>query len=418
MNKFYTLVGVIVIAVVVVLACTFGWVGHNDDQDWQVLQGVFGDMRIQSAPGVFQKRFATDFVYPKIKRTYFSKDEKEGTKEDESCTVVFSDKGKADFSSMVLYRTPYLTANEAIPTKEEVSNSGKGLKDCESTRFHRLCKGDIIIADKTILARLKEYARITASNMNASDCVEDQAIFIDKIRTAVKNDVTLNDYGIAVEEVALSDITFDDKTLLQFQKQQDAILASKEAEAKKIQYDMKKLETESNYAQKIAEQKGIAEMEKMKQVTDAERDKELAEIDAQKKVAVAELAKQEAEQVKEKALVDAKRELEVAELNAQAAEQEKLATIAIAEGKQKAIELSGAITEKEEVLAKIDAEARVRIASSLKDIKTPGLIMMGGGEGSNSSLDGSMVNIAIMKAAGILPSDFSLTNPMVGNASK
>jgi hypothetical protein len=403
--KTITMIVLILIGLGVVLAGMNGFIGHNNDQDWQVLQGVFGDMKIQSAPGVFQKRFANDFVYPKIQRTYFSKDEKEGGKEDESCTVVFSDKGKADFSSMVLYRTPYLKANEAIATAEEVKTLGKGLKDCESTRFHRLCKGDVTISDKTILARLKEYARITASGMNASDCVEDQAEFIDEIRNAVKNDATLNEYGISVEEVALSDITFDPKTLLQFEKQQDAILASKEAEAKKIQYNMQELETEAQYAQKIAEQKGIAEMEMMKQTTDAKRDAELATIAAQKEVDVAALAKMQAEEVKLKALVEANQGLEVAELEAKAALEKKKGMIALAEGKQKSIELSGAITEKEEVLATIAANRDVEISANIMNMQVPSTVFLGGsGEGGGQSdYFNNLLGYVISKEAGLIP---------------
>ena len=187
---------------------------------------------------------------------------------------------------------------------------------------------------------------------------------------------------------------------------------------------MQKLETEAEYAQKIAVEKGLAEMEKMKQVTDAERDKELAEIEAAKTVAVENFAKEKAlvvankllevEQIeKAQALVRAAKGLEVAEFGALAALEDKKAEISAAEAKKESIELSGAITEQEEVLAKINAQKEVEVAKYLSQMQSPWMVNIGG-DGSNGTqgLDASMLNIAVMKAAGVLPSDFSVGSPM------
>ena len=300
---------------------------------------------------------------------------------------------------MVLYRTPYMKSNLAI------AEGTKGLKEGEVANFHRLCKGDISIADATVLARVKEYSRITASDYNASQSVDSQDEFIAAIRKALKEDVTLVSYGIDVEEVTLSDIVFDDPTLEQFTKQQTAILASKEAEAKKVQYDMQKLETEAEYAQKIAVAKGTAEMEMMKQTTDAERDAKLATIAAQKEVDVAALAKMQAEEVKLKALVEANQGLEVAELEAMAALEKKKGMIALAEGKQKSIELSGAITEKEEVLATIAANRDVEISANIMNMQVPSTVFLGGnGEGGGQSdYFNNLLGYVISKEAGLIP---------------
>ena len=426
--KSITISVLVLIAVVAVIAGFNGYFGQNDDQDWQVLQSPFGKMSVRTDSGIYQKQFATAWTYPKVQRVYFSSDVREGSSIDESCKVVFSDKGTATFSTMVLYRSPYMLAGLAIHDVDKDGKIAKGLKEGAVANFHRLCKGDVKVADATVLARVKEYARITASGYNASQSVDNQDEFIAAIRKALKEDTTLVSYGIDVEEVTLSDIVFDDPTLLQFTKQQTAILASKEAEAKKVQFEMQKLETEADYAQQIAVEKGKAEMTMMTQTTDARRDAELATIEAQKNVDVALLAKVQAETVaeqkksvatieKEAALVVASQGLEVAIIDAQAAEQKKLAVIAEAEGKEQSIKLSGAITEQEEVLAQIAAQRDVNIALSLKDITSPGLIMMGGGNGSGS-MDMPLINIAIMKAAGILPADFSVTNANFAPAVK
>lgn len=391
------------------LATTLGFFGQNDDQNWQVLQGVLGKMRIQTDAGYYQKRFASEYTYPKLRQVYFSDDVEEGGARDGSCKVIFKDKGRATFSSTVVYNTPYVLSADAI------DDDVKGLVEGPTAGFHRLCKGDIEKCDRLILARLKEYAIGTAEKLNASDCAENQSVYIDAVRKLLQKDALLISKGVDIEELALSGFTFDTKTIEQFEKQQDAILASKSAEAKRIQFEMQKLETEAEYAQLIAKEKGIADMVKMTQVTEAERDKELAEISAAKDVAVAALAKEKAETVaaqtlsvnkieKEAALVVASKDLEVAEIAALAALEAKKATIAQAEGKEKAIELSGAITEKEEVLAKINAQRDVSVAQHLSQMAVPSTIFMGGSgtSGSGQNYFGQLMGYGMAQQFGVI----------------
>lgn len=393
-SRSITMLVLIAVGLGLVIACMNGYMGQNDDQNWQVLQGVFGKMRIQTDAGYFQKQFASDFTYPKLRQTYFSDDIEEGGAKDGSCKVIFKDKGRATFSSTVVYNTPYILAGDAI------DENIKGLVESPTAGFHRLCKGDVTKADLLILARLKEYAIGTAEKLNASDCAENQSVYIDTVSKLLKSDELLISKGINIEMLALSGFTFDDTTLLQFKTQQDAILASKAAEAKKIQFEMQELETVAEYAQLIAKEKGIADMVKMTQITEAERDKELAEISAAKDVAVAKLSKEKAETIaamalsvnkidKEAAIVIADQGLEVATIAALEAEQLKLAVIAEAEGKEKAIQLSGAITEKEEILAKIAAQRDVEVSANISQMASPDNVFISNGQGGSSG-GGSM----------------------------
>ena len=406
-TKAITILIVIVVAIAAIFGSTKGFVGQNDDQNWQVLQGVLGKMRIQTNAGYFAKWFATDYTYPKLRQVYFSDDVEEGGAKDGSCNIIFKDKGKATFSSNVVYNTPYVLAEDAI------DSSKKGLVQSPTSGFHRLCKGDVIKADLLILARLKEYAIGTAEKLNASDCAENQSVYIAAVRKLLKNDDLLASKGIAIEDVTLSGFTFDGTTLEQFKTQQDAILASKAAEAKKIQFEMEKLETEALYAQKIAKEKGIAEMEMMKQTTDAERDKQLAEISAAKDVSVATYAKEKAETEanmalsvnkidKDAALVAASKDLEVATIQAEAAEQLKLAVIAEAEGREQAIKLSGAISEKDRVLATIAAERDIKVASFISQMTSPHTLILGGEAAANGHFD-NLMSYGMSQQFGIIP---------------
>lgn len=410
-NRMKMIIVLGVIAGAAVLGCMNGYFGQNDDQDWQVLQGLGGKMSVRTDSGIYQKKFASAWTYPKVQKVYFSSDVREGSAQDDSCKVVFSDKGTASFSTMVLYRSPYMLAGLSIPDIDANGKQPKGLKEGAVANFHRLCKGDIRIADSTVLARIKEYSRITASGYNASQAVDNQAEFIAAIRTALKNDKTLIAYGIDVEDVMLSDIVFDDPTLIQFTIQQTAILASKNAEAKKVQFDMEKLETEADYAKQIAKVKGEAEKTMMTQVTDAKRDKELAEIKAEKLVRVAEFTKQEADIVaskklsvaviaKKTLLMEASAKFEQAEIMAVTAVEKKKAMIAEAEGRKEAIELSGAITELEQAQIQAEVDKAKYVAEALAKINVPQTMIFAGGE-SGGSVTEQLINIRLMEASSL-----------------
>ena len=149
-NRFITILIVVVVGLGAVAALSNGYMGQNDDQNWQVLQGLFGKMKIQNDAGYYQKKFASEYTYPKLRSVYFSDKVDEGGAKDGSSNVIFKDKGRAKFNSTVVYNTPFLLANDAI------DDNIKGLVESPASGFHRLCKGEIEKADLLILARLKE----------------------------------------------------------------------------------------------------------------------------------------------------------------------------------------------------------------------------------------------------------------------
>ena len=69
---------------------------------------------------------------------------------------------------------------------------------------------------------------------------------------------------------------------------------------------------------------------------------------------------------------------------------------------------AGAITEKDKTLAMIKAERDVKIAITLASIKSPAVVMTGGGEpgsGGQDTMMKSMINYRILQQAGILPNN-------------
>ena len=371
---------VIVILIIIFLILAKGFIGKNNVQDFQIIQSIGGNIEIRTVGGYYTKLFPKIWTYPKVVNVFFSADVREGSPADESISVRFKNKGTGQFSTRVTYRL--------LGSKESVM------------KMHENCGGNTEISDGIVLSKLKEIARVAASQMTSSEAIEQQEKFIAGIRKQFVGNVSLKGMGITVDKVELTDLNFDLDTLALFKAQQKAILLGKQAESKEIQYKMELKETMAKYKKQIAEESGKAEMKKMTAVTDAQREKELAEISANKKVSVAEFEKKEAlirqqklvemaELMKQEALVRAKQKEEIAQIELVQARLDAQSKIALAEARQKEIQLSGAITEKERVLAEILANKQVAIAkaygSAIAGATFPKTIIMGSGKDSGDA---------------------------------
>lgn len=343
--------------------------GHNDVQNFQVIQSVNGQVRIQSEGGLYTQFFAKIWTYPKVRSVFFSNEAAE-SKDKDGIEVIFSNKGRGDISSQVVYRL--FTDNEAI------------------SKMHQYAAGDINIVDNLVLSKLKDISMEHSSNITSSQAVEEREQLAINIRKDMVNNKQLAEMGIIVEQFSITKINFDNGTNALFTKQQDADLQKKAAEAEKQNLIMQKERTEAQADQLIAESKGKADVEKVKAVTDAERQSELARIDSQKKVDVERLAKEEA-------IIKAQKTLELAEITRKE-EVIKLETIKIqaeqkiadAQAKKQEIELSGAMTETQKYNLDVQKEIAIGVASAwangISKMKLPETFIINGeksGSGSN-----------------------------------
>jgi hypothetical protein len=358
-----------IVTIVVALFITFICIGKNNVQNFQVIQSPSGKVRIQADGGYYFKFFDSVWTYPKVNSVFFSNEVSESEDKD-GVQVVFSNKGKGDISSQVVYRL--YTNNEKI------------------MKLHEYAHGDVDrIVDNLVLSKLKDIAMENASNITSSQAVEDREQLAMNIRKAFVNNKELYEIGIIVEQFSITKINFDQQTEDLFKKQQEADLQKKTAEAEKLNLQMQKEKTIAEYEKQVAESKGKAEVEKIKAITDAERQKELAEIKGKQEVAVAELEKQ-------KATIEAQKKLEVVEIQKKE-ETAKLEVIKIqseqkvaeAKAKEQQIKLSGAISE--EVRYRLDVEKETKIgvakavAEGLSKMKLPETFILGGTNGEKAS---------------------------------
>ena len=369
-----------VVALVLSLTCVY----TNDISQLQVIQSFTGSTSVKTQGGIYFGILPKIWTYNKTNQVAFSF-EKDESKDNDGVHVFFSNKGQGDVSTQVTYNL--------LLEEEKVY------------RMHELAKGDDDVIDRRILATIREITMREAGQITSSDAIEKREEFANAIRQQILHNPDYLEIGVDITQFTITNITFDDLTIVAYKKAQEADLQKKTAEAEKLNFVMQKEKVEAEAAKQIAESKGKAEVEKTKAITDAEREKELAEIKAKQDVAVAELAKQ-------KAIVEANKQLEVAEIQKKE-EQTRLEVVRIqaeqkiaeAEAKKQQIELAGDIKEKERFELEIQMKTRIEmakaIAQGLNGVKLPTTLFIGanGGDGkAGNALDYLIHLLTVQKA--------------------
>jgi hypothetical protein len=401
MNKaMQKLLGIAVIAVVVIGTIVVGGVGYNEDSNFTVIQyRLGGDPVVKADNGMFFKWFGVTDVYPDKDIIYFSKDPREGSKDDESIPTLFTDKGKGWWDFQVTVRNP--------------------TSESDQVDFHRMVKGDYENYRNALNARLKDAGRKYAESKTASEAAEAQSDFKAFVEDALMNDNILDtEFHSKVISVELTGVDFDPKTDELFATQQESLLLKKQADIDAEKFTQQTLSTKAEYAQKTAQAKGEADMIAMTATTDAEREAKLATIEAQRKVDVQELEKLEAQALSDKMAIDAQAVYLVAEIDANAklmvaeiakmsAIEEASAIVALAEAEEEKIRLAGAMTEQERVRLEIQKEQNIGVADAWANGNrlTPDFIISGGGEGGNvGDINSTLFSMKLMESMGMLDS--------------
>ena len=357
----------------------------NNISQIQVIQNFTGSTEIRTKGGIYFKLFPTIWTYNKTNQVAFSY-VKEESQDNDGVHVFFANKGQGDVSTQVTYNI--------------VSEEDKVYK------MHELAKGDDDVIDRRILATIREVTMREAGLITSSEAIEKREEFAEKIRKELLHNQDYLAIGIDITQFTITNIDFDDLTIAAYKKAQEADLQKKTAESEKLNLQMQKEKTIAEYEKQTAESKGKAEVEKIKAITDAEREKELAEIKAQQEVQVANL-------VKEKAEIEANKLLEVAEIQKKE-EQVKLEIIQIqsqqkvaeAEAKKKQIELAGDLTEKERLAMEIEKDVKISyakyIAEGLNGMTLPKILMVNAGKpdsGNGNSVSSfiDLLNIKLSK---------------------
>ena len=350
----------------------------NDVQNLMIVQNIDGTIEVRREGGWFTRIWPKIWTYPKASVEICNEGDRDAIK------MQFSNKTTASLACQVGYRID-------------------STNDAQVLALHQLVEGSDDKIWKIVQTSLQTAVQRIASQYTPSESVEKFDEFQNKMTKVILHDPELLAKGIDVVSFTCAGLPkYDPETVAQFNKQKEADLAKRLAEAEKIKFEAEKIKVEAEYARQIAEQKGKAEAQMANEVQNAERTKKLAEIAAQQKVEVEKLEK-------EQMLIKASKELEVTEI-AKQTEEKKLEITKIkadqkivdAQAKQKEIELSGAITEQERVRLEFGMKTKVGVAAEMAKTYahwSPQVIQVSGGNGNVSSATSSLDNFLNMEAA-------------------
>lgn len=296
-----------------------------DNDEYAIHQSAIkGKLTVWNTPGLHWQLFGKVVKYKKAVDIYLSSDPLDGGEgaEVQAVTVLFPD-GQADVDVVARYK---LSLNEEDQKELYINYGGpEAIKSMVRQQVLEAVKqvGPLMSSAEAYSDRKPEFA-ILAKNqalegvylskidVDTTKDNDDNLVFVKKYNVKLKNgrpiitkESILGQYNITLPQFNVKDMRFDSKTvaLINARKEaqkarQDAITAYQEGQAK------------------IAKEKATQEVEKIKQVTIAEKEKAVAVLDAERKKEVAALAaKEAAEKKKEKVLLAQakKAELEIAD---------------------------------------------------------------------------------------------------------
>jgi len=378
-------------------------VGHNNSENWQVIQSVEGDVSIRDGAGFYYKGFAHVTTYPRVFEIQWGPD-----------TVTFNDGGTAKMEGTMRIRTP-TTQDERIFMHKEFSADDSMSNAEKSVEAHLVnvlkVTGPVMSGSEHQSARNGEFYKLAYEQLEnglyQSERVQvelvDQLdqngkplkVFATKVvlgtdgQPLVQEHSPLIQYGFGIAQFSITDTEYDPKTVELFAAKKESLLNAERSKAAREEQIQERL---------MIVERGLKE--KAEITAQANKEKERLTIEAETRVSVAQQEAAQADQIKARQTTEADARRAVAALNLEAEKLNAEATRVVAAAQEEKISRAGAITERERVLAEIDRDARIGVAKEMSNIKVPGFMITGGGTGGGSSLE-QLLNVFMMRQMGV-----------------
>lgn len=301
----------IVALVVMFCAVFFGFsvIGNIDSTEYVVKQAfASGTMSIHTEPGWYFKNFGKISEYDRTGTFYFSSEELDGGEghDADPLQASFNGNSTAMVSGYLMYR---------LPTNQEFALSlHRDYKNEETVRLD-LIRNQVATAIRMAGPMFTPEMAFITERSNFSKTVRDIleiGEFLTTSETVLRKDVSSSDsnstkmevvtkfvldsagnriitkpsvlkkYGIEIVTLDIKDFDFDEQTdkFIEAKKKSMSLRVASEAEA--IASRQKAITEQANGEAKIAAEKATAEVAKIREVTQAQKEKEVAELNAQK----------------------------------------------------------------------------------------------------------------------------------------
>lgn len=442
------------ITLLVALVAGFWLVGSNNDQSWQILQYVSGDVRVVDTPGYYNTYFGRVTEYPRNFQVEYDKEL--------AFSVTFNDASTAKMAAMVRFSAP----NTVDAKREFHRQFGGNMRNVEAAVWAHLsnaikASGPIMSSSEHQSARQSEFNQLVYEQLNHGlfetrkiqktlhDQFDDkgkpitvfatEVVLDEKGNPRIANESPLRKLGLTVTQFSITHTEYDEMTRNQFAAKKGAFLAAENSKAQREKEVQERLMVEEKGRREKAEAEAKALKLKAEEVINAQREKEVAELNAQREktvaetnaareLAVSQLTKEQAEvkanqektvaqiaaaklvavalETKKQAETKALQDLEVAKLDRQAAEENAAKQIALAKAQEESLKIAGAISERDRVLAEISKEQAIGVARELSKIQAPSNVISGGNSGgdkSSSTIMDNLISVTLMERLNALP---------------
>lgn len=367
--KLISLLVVGVVGLFLLVGVGRGLVGTNNAGFYQIKQtAVTGTMSVIDLPGSYLRLFSDIHTYQISDMHYFSKNKLDGGEgaESDPIHVRFNDGGTADISGAIKYRLPVDEAKrlkihqdfksyEALKhdlirqTVAEAMMQTATLMKAEESYSTRRSEFTSLVEDQIKTGIYETTSRsVKTADADGNELV-DHEVFVKRDATnqpVVRKESPLRQYGVEVLSFTIKELDFDQTidALIQKKKEAEQAKVVARTNAEKAKQDAITAREQGNA--QIATEKARQEVEKIKEVTIA-----------QKKFEVSQLERKQAEQDAAAAVTKGKAEAEVNKLK-----------------------VSAGLTPLER--ATIDKETAIGVAHELSGVQFPNMMVLGGGNGS------------------------------------
>lgn len=381
-----------VLAGTILFTMTTGVMGSNDAGFYKIKQGrVNGKLTVINNAGIHMKNFGKETQYALSDTYYFSKSDLDGGSgaESQAIKVRFVGGGTAFIDGSVKFRLPVseekrkalhldFRSYEAVVqdlirqyTAQVLKNTATLMK-AEDTYAGRKGEFNQLFEEQLRKGIYKtKTLQVKKQDAEGNDLLETivEIVKDSKGSPVIAVSSPFGKYGVELMQVSIKDIDYDDKIDTLISQKQEAeqrkILARAEAERAKQDAITAEMEGKARVAKAEADEN----VEKIKEVTKALKNKEVAILKAEQEKQVAELYRERAE-LEAKALIVKKE----------------------AEAKANKLLVEAGLTPKEK--AEIDMKTKIGVAEQLSKVNVPKIII-GGTEKGSSPMDAISINMML-----------------------
>ena len=319
--------GIGIVLIIVFLSSLGNILETNDEGFFQIKQAIWtGEMSVRLAPGTYFQNFGSIFDYKQVATIGIGSQVGEGSADVPAVRVIFNDGSKADISALVRVQLPR-TDEAILNLKKEFSGgydhfirSGvvpiveNAIKLAANLRSAQDAYTTLALFQQAIEDQLRNGIYVTKSDKiivtRSTGDTEEQKI------TAVVEDSTGNplrmqnrfyDLGCEVKECVISMPEFDPKVEEMIAARKDEAMKTELAKQEAIRAKQDAITAAEKGKANVAKAEAEKLVEKIKAVTDAQKNFEVAEFNKKrdKEVAEARLITQKAEADANKLLVAA-----------------------------------------------------------------------------------------------------------------